>query len=106
MEFFANSMELMTDQLAQRLAERHIELSVTGPAVEFIARAGFDPMFGARPLKRYIQHELESRLGRALVAGEIRDGARVTVGLEEDELTIRTENEGEAYAGYEDAEAA
>ena len=85
-------VELMTDELAHRLRDRRIRLEVTRSALGHIARAGYDPVYGARPLKRFIQHELESRLGRALIAGEIADGARVTVDVEGGQLVIRPEN--------------
>ncbi len=87
-------VELMTDELANRLRDRRIRLEVTRSALGHIARAGYDPVYGARPLKRFIQHELESRLGRALIAGEIADGARVTVDVEGGQLVIRPENQG------------
>ena len=88
-------VELMTGELANRLADRRIRLEVTRSALGHIARAGFDPLYGARPLKRFIQHELESRLGRALIAGEIVDGARVTVDVEGGQLVVRPENQSD-----------
>ena len=65
------------------------------------AEAGFDPVYGARPLKRYLQQELETRLGRALIAGEILEGSRVLVGANDEGLTIevRSKSEGEVEAG-------
>jgi len=96
-------VELMTDELAHRLRDRRIRLEVTRSALGHIARAGYDPVYGARPLKRFIQHELESRLGRALIAGEIADGARVTVDVEGGQLVIRPENQGHTEARTETA---
>ncbi|MCP4003998.1 MAG: hypothetical protein GY725_07365, partial [bacterium] len=58
------------------------------PAREYIAREGYDPVYGARPLKRYLQHHLETRIGRALIAGEVSEGATIEVGLEGGELTV------------------
>ena len=84
---------LMTEDLSRRLSERRIGIEISEPALEAVARKGFDPVFGARPLKRFIQHELESRIARALVAGEIDDGARVRVDLEEGELTLQFDGE-------------
>jgi ATP-dependent Clp protease ATP-binding subunit ClpB len=72
-------VDLQTADLRKRLADRRITLELTGAARDFIAEAAYDPVFGARPLKRYLQHQLETRLGRALIAGEIRDGATITV---------------------------
>ena len=79
---------LMTEDLRGRLSERRIGIEFSEPALEVVAIKGFDPVFGARPLKRFIQHELESRIARVLVAGDIGDGARIRVDLEEGELTL------------------
>ena len=81
---------LMTEELRGRLSGRRIEIEITEPASEAIARQGFDPVFGARPLKRFIQHELESRIARALLAGDIGEGARIRVDLEDGELTVHS----------------
>ena len=72
-------VDLLTEDLRRRLADRNIRLEMTEAARALIAREGFDPVYGARPLKRYLQHELETRIARALVAGEAVDGARVRV---------------------------
>jgi ATP-dependent Clp protease ATP-binding subunit ClpB len=58
-----------------------VTLELTPEAREFVARQGYDPVYGARPLKRFLQHELETRIGRALIAGEVREGAGVRVGV-------------------------
>jgi ATP-dependent Clp protease ATP-binding subunit ClpB len=79
---------LQTADLRQRLAGRRIALELTEAARDFIAEAAYDPVFGARPLKRYLQHQLETRLGRALIAGEIRDGATITVDAGSEGLTL------------------
>ena len=79
---------LLIVDLRKRLASRRIELELTEAAAEFIAKNAYDPVYGARPLKRYLQHQLETRIGRALIAGDIRDGATLTVDLQGDELTV------------------
>jgi len=84
-------VDLMTSDLAHRLGEQGIGLELTPAARTFTARGGFDPVYGARPLKRYLQRELETRLGRALVGGEIGPGDRVVVGVENGSLAIRPE---------------
>jgi ATP-dependent Clp protease ATP-binding subunit ClpB len=66
-------------RLRQRLEERKIELELTDSARDFLAERGYDPSYGARPLKRLIQRELETALGRKLLSGEIRDNSRITV---------------------------
>ena len=75
-------VELMVEQLRQRLADRQISLSLTDEARRFIAESGYDRIYGARPLRRYLQRELETRVGRALIAGEVGIGAVIQVGVE------------------------
>ena len=82
-------VELMLGELRGRLADRTIDLCSTPQARDFIARNGYDPVYGARPLKRFLQHELETRIGRALVAGDIADGTLLTVDVEGGELIVR-----------------
>src|SRR6185295_11544519 len=74
-----------------RLADRQMTLEVTPAARHLIATAGFDPIYGARPLRRFIAHEVETRIGRALLGGEIHDGAVIRVELAEGELTVTWE---------------
>ncbi|PLY01630.1 MAG: hypothetical protein C0622_06875, partial [Desulfuromonas sp.] len=57
-------------------------------ACDFIATSAYDPVYGARPLKRFIQHELETGIGRQLIAGGVSEGGRIMVGLENDSLKI------------------
>jgi len=70
---------LLTDELRQRLADRGISLEISEAAVELAAREGYDPVYGARPLKRFLQRQLETRIGRAVIAGEVGEGATVRV---------------------------
>jgi ATP-dependent Clp protease ATP-binding subunit ClpB len=81
-------IELQLEDLRRRLADRKIEIALSEGAKEFIARRGYDPAYGARPLKRYLQREVETRLARALVAGKIADGDRVTVDVSGDGLRV------------------
>jgi len=83
-------VELGIDRLMQRLAERRLELAVTPDARAWLAERGYDPIYGARPLRRLMQREIEDRLATALLAGEIRDGDLVRVDLdrEADHLTV------------------
>jgi len=83
---------LMTEELRGRLHDRQIGLEITPPAREFVAREGFDPVYGARPLKRFLQRELETRIGRALIGGDILDGAKITVDLQDGNLVVAHEN--------------
>jgi ATP-dependent Clp protease ATP-binding subunit ClpB len=61
-----------------------------------MARAGYDPVYGARPLRRYISHEVETRIGRALLGGDVRDGAVISIDADDDDLAVRWENPIEA----------
>jgi ATP-dependent Clp protease ATP-binding subunit ClpB len=81
-------VELMFDDLRSRLADRRLNLEVTDEARRFIAQQGFDPVYGARPLRRFIAHEVETRLGRALLGGEVADGATIRVDLREGDLVV------------------
>ena len=80
---------LLTENLRRRLEDRGIGLELSEPAREFIAREGYDPVYGARPLKRFLQRQLETRIGRALIAGEANEGALVSVELEGGELAVK-----------------
>jgi ATP-dependent Clp protease ATP-binding subunit ClpB len=79
---------LLTKDLSRRLEERNINVEIAGAARKFIAKSGYDPVYGARPLRRYLQRELETRIGRALIAGDVLDGATLRVDLKNDELVI------------------
>jgi ATP-dependent Clp protease ATP-binding subunit ClpB len=81
-------VELQLELLRQRLADRHIRLELTEAAREHIARAGYDPVYGARPLKRYLQRHIETVLARKLLAGEVPDHSIVTVDCKNGELTF------------------
>ena len=78
--------------LKARLAERRIELTLTEAAREHIIRVGYDPAFGARPLKRAIQKEMETKLARRLVGGEIRDGQKVVADVSGGEIVLEVES--------------
>jgi ATP-dependent Clp protease ATP-binding subunit ClpB len=85
-------VELMLDDLRSRLSDRRLTLEVADAARAFIAQQGFDPVYGARPLRRFIAHEVETRIGRALLGGEIHDSAVITVDLCDGELVVGYEN--------------
>jgi len=85
-------VDLLTAELRKRLADRDMQLVLTDAAREFIARKGFDPVYGARPLRRFLQHELETRIGRALIAGDVAEGATIRVDVREGTLITAIEN--------------
>ena len=79
-------VKILISHLSDRLADRQIELKFTDEALSFIASAGYDPVYGARPLKRYITHNVETKLARALIAGGIREKAVINVDVKGGEL--------------------
>jgi ATP-dependent Clp protease ATP-binding subunit ClpB len=84
-------VDIQVDRLAARLAARRLTLIVTPGAREWLALTGFDPVYGARPLRRLVQSAIGDKLARALLSGEITDGDEVLVDLDEssDALTVR-----------------
>jgi ATP-dependent Clp protease ATP-binding subunit ClpB len=76
-------------RLASRLADRRLTLDVTDDARAWLARAGFDPIYGARPLRRLIQSAIGDKLAKALLSGEIKDGDTVVVDADDDALSVR-----------------
>ena len=85
-------VDLMLGDVRSRLADRQMQLEVTEDAKHFIAEQGFDPVYGARPLRRFIARQVETRIGRALLAGDARDGAVIRVDYSGGELTVSYEN--------------
>ncbi|UDF14685.1 AAA family ATPase [Antiquaquibacter oligotrophicus] len=77
-------VELYIDRLTRRLADRRLELAVTPDARYWLAERGYDPVYGARPLRRLMQREIDDKLARALLSGEIRDGETVYVTVAND----------------------
>jgi len=77
-------VELYIDRLSARMQERRLELAVTPDARAWLADRGYDPVYGARPLRRLMQQQIDDKLAIALLAGEVRDGDTVLVGLADD----------------------
>ena len=86
-------VEIQLERVRRRLAERRIELELTPAAKRHLVKTGYDPVYGARPLKRAIQKEVETPLGRKILAGEVREGQHVRVDYDEKrgELTFSAE---------------
>ena len=76
-------VDLLVASLESRLRERRIGLTVTEPARGWLARVGYDPAFGARPLRRLIQREIGDRLAKLLLSGDVQDGQNVTVDIDD-----------------------
>lgn len=79
---------IQLERLRARLTERRITLSVTPEALRYLGERGYDPVYGARPLKRLIQQEIETPMARQLVKGELRDGDTATVELKDQHIVI------------------
>ncbi len=86
-------VDLQVDALARRLADRRIGLQVSHAAKEWLGLTGYDPAYGARPLRRLVQSSIGDQLARLLLTGEVRDGDTVDVDLDGDELGVRPAEE-------------
>ena len=78
-------------ELQARLSEQQIKLSINDEAKEYIAENGFDPVYGARPLKRFIQRNLETKIARSIIAGEIRESQQVTIVVQNNDIGFEIE---------------
>lgn len=83
-------VQIQSEQLMERLRDRRIELELGDSALSHLASAGFDPVYGARPLKRALQKELMNPLAKAILQGEVRDGERVIAELEDGRFVFRS----------------
>jgi ATP-dependent Clp protease ATP-binding subunit ClpB len=83
-------VSLQIDRLERRLSERRLQLAVTPDARTWLAERGYDPVYGARPLRRLMQHEIDDALARAILSGMISDGdvVRVDVAADRDDLVV------------------
>ncbi|NYD68008.1 ATP-dependent Clp protease ATP-binding subunit [Agromyces atrinae] len=84
-------VNLYIDRLGARLAERRLDLGVTPDARAWLAERGYDPIYGARPLRRLMQHEIDDRLARAILGGRVHDGDTVMVALADDGESLTVE---------------
>ncbi|MCA2226019.1 ATP-dependent chaperone ClpB [Nonomuraea aurantiaca] len=87
-------VDLMFNDIRERLADRRLTLEVTEAARRLIANQGYDPVYGARPLRRFIAREVETRIGRALLSGDVPEGSTVTVDVDKGELTVTFHGSG------------
>jgi ATP-dependent Clp protease ATP-binding subunit ClpB len=89
LEEIVRIVDLLVADLNRRLEDRKITVTFTKKAREWIAERGYDPVFGARPLKRFLQRNVETRLARKLIDGSLLPGSTATFDLQGDELTLR-----------------
>jgi len=84
-------VDLLLEEVRERLKVRNIGLEITESAKAFIAKSGYDPVYGARPLKRYLQRELETKIGRKLIAEEVSENDVIKVDTADNELLVEVE---------------
>ena len=84
-------VKLLLKQLEERLKERNITLEVTPEALNIAAKNGYDPVYGARPLKRYLQKRLETQIARLIISGEAEEGSVIRVENQGNDLVIHVE---------------
>ena len=104
-EQLAEITRLLLDRLARRLRAQRIEVEFTEEAIELLAHEGFDPEFGARPLRRTIQRLVENELSRMVLSGALDPGSRVRVGTHGDELTFDVDEQDVAEEEKEQVRA-
>ena len=82
-------IDLQMDSLNRRLADKRLRVVLTDDAKDLVLESAYDPMYGARPLRRYLQHTVENLVGRKIIAGEVTPDSTITVDRQGDELVIR-----------------
>ena len=97
-EDLARIVDIQLERLRSRLADRRMSLELTPEARTHLARAGYDPVYGARPLKRAIQREIETPLSRLILKGEVKDGSLVRAGVSEGSITFETSSKADEAA--------
>lgn len=81
-------VKIMSRQIVARMAEQGIQLKITPSAIDVIGKAGFDPEYGARPIRRALQREIEDKLSEALISGQVQLGDAVTIGASKGNITL------------------
>lgn len=82
-------VEKLIITLQERLADQHVQLSISDEAKEYLASNGFDPVYGARPLKRFIQRSVETKLAKEIIAGRIKEKSQVEISVEGNEIQLQ-----------------
>jgi len=89
LEEITEIVDLLLNSLNKRLEDRKVTVVFTDAAKKWIGEKGYDPTYGARPLKRFLQKQVETQLARALVAGEVEEGSEVAFSVKDDELVMK-----------------
>ena len=79
---------MLVNSLNRRMAQKELSVELTDKAREFVLENGYDPLYGARPLRRYLQHTVENLISRRIIAGNVSAGDVLTVDVENGELTV------------------
>ena len=87
-ENITHIVDLLVDDLNRRLADKQLTVSLTPAAKEHIIETAYDPVYGARPLRRCLQHTVETLIGRKIIADQVESGAALTVDMQNGELTV------------------
>ena len=95
LEEITEIVDLLVSSLNKRLEDRKVSVVFTNSAKKWIGEKGYDPTYGARPLKRFLQKQVETQLARALVAGEVEEGSNVTFSIKDDELVMKVINDNQ-----------
>ncbi|MBL8798271.1 MAG: ATP-dependent chaperone ClpB [Planctomycetia bacterium] len=93
-EHLKKIIDIQLERLRKRLEERHIDLELTDAAKTHLVRTGHDPAYGARPLKRVLQKEIETVLGRMILKGDVRDGQKVVIDYDDSTRALRFTSSG------------
>jgi ATP-dependent Clp protease ATP-binding subunit ClpB len=89
LEEITRIVDLLLADLNKRLADRRVTVALDKKAREWAAEKGYDPVFGARPLKRFLQKQIETKLARALIGGQVTENSTVTFAVDGGELAMR-----------------
>jgi ATP-dependent Clp protease ATP-binding subunit ClpB len=87
-ENITHIIDLLSDDLNRRLSDRQMTVALTPAAKSFIVDSAYDPVYGARPLRRFVQHNVETLIGRKIIAGDLSEGAALTVDCRDGALTV------------------
>ena len=91
MEYQNGLVDLQMADLAKRLEDKQLKLEMTPAAKEYVVEAGYDPVYGARPLKRYLQSKVETLVARTMIADDVEGGDTIVVGVENEAFTVKVE---------------
>ena len=88
LEEITKIVDLLLVELNERLVDRKVEVKLTSKSREWIAEKGYDPTYGARPLKRFLQKQVENRLARSIISGDLAEGGRVQFEVKDETLEM------------------